>query len=424
MQIKTDSPGLHQKNLSISFFPKTNPAKKAHEAEDLLKSRRPPLLRQKSAPLFNKGNHKLTGDEEINKRSGALWTCIKRTQDIYGGYIYTLKLKDCYDDVTPHTNRAIRAAAAKQRYAEIYPATEALGTEVYINNLSLPENELFNRLIYIEFNKLTPEIQNLLTQTPLTKPAFLAHIRPDMLWRINQARILGLLGYRSHYSDSGVYLNLPDKETLLARWTIVRERVAGLPDIDIASCEGIAEDLEFVEAFFTCDVLLSSGKEFVHDHTQHIMPMLFLMIDSAVGVDPSYQQERARLEKMVMKSYRRIMITKMVLEDHTGDKLGLSAIQVDTVRQSISKMEAALGSVVDTITASPTYANTSKFFNGNFIERHVKSIWENTNWQAYWKRRFGDANTNNAVISSVWDQLGAIEKEFDHVQPRASLTKP
>lgn len=58
------------------------------------------------------------------------------------------------------------------------------------------------------------------------------------------------------------------------------------------STKGIADDMEFIEAYFAHDSLLSSGKEFFHDHVAHIIPTIHLMLNSGVDTNPTYEKER------------------------------------------------------------------------------------------------------------------------------------
>ena len=67
---------------------------------------------------------------------------------------------------------------------------------------------------------------------------------------------------------------------MIARWGKLREASPELPPLNIASSKGIADDITFIEKYFTHEAILSDGGEFVHDHFAHVMSVLILMYSS------------------------------------------------------------------------------------------------------------------------------------------------
>lgn len=197
---------------------------------------------------------------EIAKRSSAFWECVDRAPDEFGGYIYKFRAKDEYDDLSPHENQLARRHAAYEMRKKIAPTGEYLASELH----------LFN-----------PEYRH--------------------------AAVLHELGYASYFQADGVYLYLPDREAVTARWQVLRRQHPELPELRILSHPGAAADKTFIEAFFTHDVLLSTEKEFVHDHFSHLIRTVIMMLTSGEEDNPTYCEEKCRLLKLVSKGYKQIL---------------------------------------------------------------------------------------------------------------------
>lgn len=160
------------------------------------------------------------------------------------------------------------------------------------------------------------------------------------------------LGYGSKENQEGVFLELPDAEALSRRWE------KNHPGLEILSSEGVADDRTFIEAFFTHDLLISNGKEFVHDHIFHVVPYL---TDRFI-FGPLVNRCKTKLVKRVAKEYKAVIMGK--------DKRG----------------EVILAAFVDIITALSvveTLLIESKEITEVILER-------NPRWTVYFRRRFGD----------------------------------
>ena len=225
---------------------------------------------------------------EISKRSSALWECVARNADLFDGYLYTFRLRAEYDNVTPDDSKvreACRQAALKKR-AEILPAGEYLGSEIRF-------------------------------------------LQPDYPYAADLAK----LGYAMKTEQTGVYLVLPDKEAFLARWKFLQKATPSLPEISIVSCPDVADDKTFIEAFYTHDVLLSRGKEFVHDHFAHLIRTIKLIFSSGDDGNPTYKEEKERLVRLVDGAYRPIKdAEKLIAKGGTA----LSASSLAAARKELA----------------------------------------------------------------------------------------
>jgi hypothetical protein len=98
-----------------------NSYKKSKETEDLKELSR---AIRRSYSLSQLDKLEKTEDEECSSRSGALWECIGRNPSEFS-YIYKFRLREEFDDLTPHPDRADREVKADRKIAEIFPAIEA-----------------------------------------------------------------------------------------------------------------------------------------------------------------------------------------------------------------------------------------------------------------------------------------------------------
>jgi len=221
----------------------------------------------------------------------------------------------------------------------------------------------------------------------------------------NQYLTLKNLGYKSYADSEGIFLTLPDRKALLVQWDQLKQEKPDIPDLDIVSSEAIADDLDFVEAFFTHDALLSSGKEFIHDHTAHVIPTLVLMINSNKNENPDYKKDRFKLVKKVAENYRKLMIAKT----HLDQKQKLNNDE-RLLKKELIKLEAALGAMVDSISSYSQYKNPQLLdaFKSDFF----KTIWNNPTFG--FAKRFDFKFSDTTKLAKLWEQIKEIEKNFDN----------
>jgi hypothetical protein len=136
----------------------------------------------------------------------------------------------------------------------------------------------------------------------------------------------GFEGYPKEY-DPKHYLEIPDRKTLIARWEMIRAHCPSLPELDILETDGVAGDLEFVDAYLNHDILLSNGAEFVHDHTTHVFNTIEFIW--RCGSTDVYQREKAQYTERVhygrelMRAYDENIDNVRGRIDFTDDELVL-----------------------------------------------------------------------------------------------------
>lgn len=95
-------------------------------------------------------------------------------------------------------------------------------------------------------------------------------------WELFSYPYLYKLGYSMQINrkDQKTYLTVPDADLLMSRWKELKQENSQWPSLSIFSCEGIVDETTFLNAFLENEMILSSGMEFMHDQTVHIIPSL------------------------------------------------------------------------------------------------------------------------------------------------------
>lgn len=293
--------------------------------------------------------------DAIAKKQGELWECIGRTPDEYGGYIYHYKFREKYrireeDDIKTKKDRE---TALSKKIDEIFPAVEPL-------------------------------------PVPFDPKA-------------DHFRDFKDLGYSYREDKSGVYTSLPDKEALEARFEKRRELHPSLKPLKVFSSEGVADDLSYAEAYLNYDVLLSSGKEFVHDHFAHIIPTISLMFTPSVYTNNYFHffDERDRIRKIISKIICSIKTAEEVME-----KNELAYIKL---KDELPMLKTALGASVDilwnTSDTEKEYLRGLKY--DNFVLRFLDILCYGR-FGRYAENKFGRQVYR---LDKLWDQVKTLEKK-------------
>lgn len=245
----------------------------------------------------------------ITQRQGILWRCIGLTINPLGGKIFHYKLREEYDAQTYPYKAKKCQSAIHQKQQQIFPAVEPSSAED------------------IAFSQ---ELQK--------------------------------IGYGVRSDETGVYLNLPDLEAIVAGYEKLRETRPDLPPLRALSSEGIADDLSFSRAYLHYDILLSDGIEFIHDSISHTSRVLEMMISSPA--------EYVKSKGQVAKS------TKHTLE-------AIHHSQLSETEQLYAL--TFLGAVIDTIWAAPAIRDLIEISQEEFNE-NILDIWKDPDYKFYWKK--------------------------------------
>jgi hypothetical protein len=258
----------------------------------------------------------------IQEHNGELWSCIGRKKDPTGkGFLYDFFLKPEYRNSRDRTTR--------DKVNNIYPAIEFYGEYAYhlfSPYMPAPTTDYFNAL-----------------------------------------------GYAIDYSDNSLLMTLPDLDALFALYNKVGVDDPGLrlPNLKIFSSQGIAKDLDFVRALIQHHAVLSEGKEFVHDHTAHIIPLLTRIFRDNSNFH-SFVMDSTEFYKMYLYKIERL---KAELSNEKSDFF--TEEQIQFLRAHLPIIKALLGALVDAVSSH------TEFEPGELLD--VIHTYE---WQRYLKNRF------------------------------------
>lgn len=345
----------------------------------------------------------------IAQRTSALWDCIGRKRNPSGeGFIYEFRLKKEYDYVThASVDEAIRKASEK-RYEAIFPAVEPVASEsllIALNHDCPRTDEFLEAHIDNVYERFTPANTFAIYLYPRSS------IAQSVREQVGKIKILAesfhRLGYEAKYKDDGVHLHLPDREALVANWEVFRASPPAniaprqLSRLDVVTSEGIADDMEYVESYFSHDVLLSSGAEFIHDHFAHVVPALRMMLGNESGAAPVFKQERLKAIKMVAAEYRKMVIAEEQMKD--------KGLEIDPQTLSLLKEAKALvGAFADSISSLSEAP----------LAISLQTILATPNWRKYFAARFPENLGPGDKINSFIYAMDRIVSEFDQLRKR------
>lgn len=397
-------------------YPSPIVLKKASEAEDIPTSFRPHLKRQSSVPSLIRDPAFLTKEQDIERKHSALWRCVDRLLDLSGGYFYDFDLRQEYDDVTPSPWVVLRNIRAMEKVDLVWPAVEPLGSEIQYLDPEFDLEKWQDQVSDIMWEKLPSNKRQKLDKIEF-KAKIHKRIQKDMAKFFERADILRQLGIVVIREKKKVRLRLPDMITLSALWEKLRETKPHLPPLDFEKGDGIADDISFILIFFRRKLLLSSGKEFLHDFMTHILRTIMLILELGESQTTTYEKERAKLVRLVAKGYRRVMIARRVLDGDESLKLmtKLSSSKRSLIQGQIEKLEAALGSLVDNITATYQFEMIQSI-SMDTLNTTFDSLHEDSQWENYLQRRFGRKNVDKSSIKTAAKLIREIEKEFDELR--------
>lgn len=347
----------------------TEISKKAKEAEDLSKTPRK-LTRQVSLRDVKSGEKSEAA--EIEKKEGGLWHCLSRTPNKEGGYIYHFQLKPEFDDITPHPDIEERRETNAAKTKEMFPAIETIGSRYALLDPKADQDTKIEACIDDAIKVGPPFIAR------MHREHIKSRLSEEIESQIQEHLILQDLGYKAERTEDGVYLSLPDQEALLAKWELLRETRPTLPPFDIISSEGIATDIDFLEAFFTHDALLSTGKEFVHDHLSHVSSQILLLLS---GTPLDYKEERVRQIKKFARSYRNLIVVKRHIEE---GKVHRPKEELERIKKRLNQFEAVLGAAVDVT------SNYSSYTYLRQLNVTFGMVTLDPKFRDVWVKRYGD----------------------------------
>ncbi|MEC7838585.1 MAG: hypothetical protein VX777_00945 [Chlamydiota bacterium] len=179
-------------------------------------------------------------------------------------------------------------------------------------------------------------------------------------------------------------VRFPDFQSLSERWKLCKNHMPHLPDLVFTDAEGISSDELYVKKVTVeGDILLSNGKEFFHDQSAHIIPLINSIGFSGIKCDKTYKKGKEILTSFYSNVFVKVERATSV-QLLSGDILELNSEQKNYMR-------ALASALVDGAT-SQTFIQRKNNFSS--IERSflvLKILINDQNWKRYFKKRF-DSN--------------------------------
>jgi len=205
------------------------------------------------------------------------------------------------------------------------------------------------------------------------------------------------LGYDLIENEEGRYLFLPDKEALEVRFEQLRKSDPNLRPFIIQDSEGTASDKDFIQAYFNYDVVLSSGREFVHDHIFHLSSALERVLTDS----EQYYQEKERLGNIIQKIDQIISFAQSAIKH--GSTIASPA--------EIEQIQARMAAFIDDIWAQTQveyfkavtwdkYTDSGKFQDYRNTVLSSESLFEEL-----WNKRFKDKFLSPETLLACWAKI-------------------
>lgn len=385
-------------NNRDASFPQEEAKKNTGSESPSIKAQREKIPTETSETSSAKITQKVTSPtsavsekKEIEGRTSSVWDCLSRKEGKYGGYVYTLRLKDEFNAFA-FNKEAIKRVTEKNN--ELYPAIEIMTTSL----LGIQSDVKKAAEIAYKMDKFDSLFSGDADSIVVDTDSFnYKYIKEGL----NKYQKLRDFGYETRADDNGFYLDLPDKEAIIGYWETLREKDPSLPKLNIATADGIADDLAFVTAYLNHDVLLSTGEEFVHDSLAHVIPTLLLILDSPekyLNLKSVVVKDISRLCEKVQKVKEALLANTIIFEDKKEE---------DNIKRHLEKLETTLGVIADVISSS---WNIDIYrIRKSEIENRFRDTPISTYWQPYFEKRFGKENAINN------NQLSVLHQTFDEI---------
>ncbi len=357
---------------------------------------------------------------ELNKKTGRLWECISRTLQSGGGYIYQFKLKPEFDTVTANLQSKDCLMAAQAKSKEIFPALEIYAEDYPYLDLRFQKNkELQEEWIEEKCNIVLRNTNGLLPSTNRTITEIFQTLRQTIKAGLDKRLKIGedlrKLGFKKITNRKGVYFFLPSRDVIIERFAKLKNIRPNLGSLKLASSQDVANDMDFVRNYVTHDGLLSEGAEFMHDHSAHILPLLFLKLESeSLSSKHTYEKSKKRINNYVQVAYERIINAERGMMKGT---LVVDQAYKDRFKNDLNLLKTGLGIIVDRLAAINSLDRFQKTaikiteIGEEILKKHFETIWTKINWKEYIAKRYPLYKINPHTLSSLWQLITAFEKD-------------
>lgn len=326
---------------------------------------------------------KIESEEErdLLSKTDGLWVCAQRREDEFGGYIYTFKIKDGFNEIDPHTFDGELIDRLIDLECDSFPAIQQGALDLMyifddrVGGLSVDE------IVHRKTRYLTERYGN-------DPSVWEKKVKENLLIYSQYGHYFSSLGYQLRSEGNCVLLDLPDHKAIDARWKNLQKEIPSLPDFKVVLSEGVADEKAFIQAFLNDTIILSDGKEFVHDNTQHVMKLI-LRIFLSGNIDKEYGDEPGTYTKDINDDMRAVVGELFLKICSFEEKLKISCDR-SIINQDYVKHNLILfGVIIDIFTSIEDPETAFKFMdqvdNGSVFEDVLK----HPGWGKYLRERVG-----------------------------------
>lgn len=198
-------------------------------------------------------------------KNGYIWKIIDISPNENGGKLYRYVLDPYCSTLRTYTREKEGYLGHPQILSDLhdenYPAIEAEWESLafLIDDFTKEELEYYLKNLFRSY-----------TSEPIKKTITNFELNRKSIGDLNR------LGYSCQIEKNlgDVFLTLPDIDALRANIQKLSDSHPNLKLFELVNSAGAATDEEYVGYLLRGEVPLSDGKEFVHDHTIHILPLL------------------------------------------------------------------------------------------------------------------------------------------------------
>lgn len=237
------------------------------------------------------------------------------------------------------------------------------------------------------------------------KDDFFSKKKDDLTFTDSHCAFFNKLGFSAKKFGDTVIFTIPSIAKLQEIWKTLRHDNPDFPELTIYSSDGIASDLEFVEAYMLYDVTVSTGIERVHDFI-HLYDVIRL-----IKQNPQfYKTQKEAIVQEVKNVYEKIIFAKNNFT-RLSEELKISEL-------SIRKLEISLGAAVDFISSYRYFETTIN--NENDFLKFMTDLWQTpVNKEFFQKRLDPEDETIDFTLSEIKTLLALIDAQMK-TSPAAS----
>ncbi len=200
--------------------------------------------------------------------------------------------------------------------------------------------------------------------------------------------LLKEFGFDFRKDENGIFLRIPDRDHLQA---CIQKAYPELNE-EIINSEGIADDISFIHAFLERFLLISDGKEFVHDSIFHVVPTLKFIKNHGLASFRSFRQiSRNHVAKLLEK------VEKSEQLDHDPILKG--------------KIITMIGVDADGLWSRGSERDVQQIHSQLTPDEPLMSTWSDSSFQYYWQRTHGEEIDFDRA-KALWGQPFPKEQEI------------